>query len=267
MFIFLSNLRYLNPLNSPRVYCVLTTQTKEMTSSVTPYVCSKHPLGPYKQHPGILHPALDSGAPLAFTAFLGYAENQSWVELATFTTTTTQTAAVTHFIGRLAGDKTLHDSQARALPTTSVLEPPQLFCSTLHYSFTHSTEIQASAKLTDFTDMTHETQIISTWATKTFTFFDSGISSPSLKASPPLPPPFTLSLWHLSRSPSSLLIPPLTHSACFSFFCEPWLVTWVLLLSVTEVVDCFHRRRLYFSFPLITPEPLELLASREQIAL
>lgn len=191
MFIFLSNLRFLNPLNSPRVYCVLTTQTKEMTSSVTPYVCSKHPLGPYRQHPGILHPALDSGPPLAFTAFSGYAENQSWVELATFTTTTTQTAAVTHFIGRLAGDKTLHDSQARALPTTSVLEPPQLFCSTLHRSFTHSTEIQASAKLTDFTDVTHETQIISTWATKTFTFFNSGISSLPLKASPPLPAPFT----------------------------------------------------------------------------
>lgn len=79
-----------------------TTQTKEMTSSVTPYVCSKHPLGPYRQHPGILHPAPDSRPPLnftAFSAFSGYTENQNWVEPATFTTTTTQTAAVTHFIG------------------------------------------------------------------------------------------------------------------------------------------------------------------------
>lgn len=71
------------------------------------------------------------GLPAPSPAFSGYTEKWDWVEPATFTTTTNTNSCSYGFTGWLAGNKTVHDSQAQASPATSGLQPPHLMRSTL----------------------------------------------------------------------------------------------------------------------------------------
>lgn len=161
VFICQPHWKSFHPQNTPRIHCVMRgyfiTQTKEITSLVTPNVCSKHPLGPHRQHPGILHPALDSRPLHTLVVFSGYSENQDWVEPTTLTTTTTtQTVKSSVFIGWLAGDKTAHDSQAWAPPATFGLQPQQFVCSTLCCSFTQRLLAQKPSQVASYP---HQTRI------------------------------------------------------------------------------------------------------------
>ena len=164
------------------------------------------------------------GLPLARPVFSGCTENQSWVEPATFTTTTTQTSRSYGFTGRLAADKTEHDSQTGALAcdlwaaatAVRLLHPEPLI-----YTKIPPTETRPSAKLTDCTSdsLRWDTACacLSPRHLKPFTFSTCGVlSHPRTLHLLQLPRSFIsfiLSiLRHLSRSPSLLLIPSPTRS-------------------------------------------------------
>lgn len=104
-------------------------------------------------------------------------------------------------MGSVAGDKTVHDSQAWALPPTSGLQPPQLVYSTLH-CFSSKDSVHRNPSKFEVNDFPtwHNMYLLDPLAPKTFYFFNRGISFHLIPSTKPFT--FFTCLFHSHSLPS-----------------------------------------------------------------